>query len=117
MSKETLLLLGAIISSPFIGILIKSFFEKGKTGAETHNLNISGEISIGDAWAKYAEKIGEDFKNLNARFDALNAKFEVLKKEKELLAVETELKDKKIKQLEARILVLEQEIETYKHNL
>ena len=56
MDKTTLLIMSAMLTSPLIAVLIQSFFNKKRTGAEVQNLNVSGEISIGDAWKIYAEK-------------------------------------------------------------
>lgn len=113
MSKETILLLTAVISTPFMGVLIASWFNKNKTSAETHNLNISGEINIGKAWQGYAAKMEGDFKELSLKFDELSRKFDVIKLEKDVLAIETKEKDARIKHLEERIVILEAEVRKY----
>lgn len=136
MTKETILLLSAILSSPLIGMWIKSMFERTKIGAETHNLNISGEISIGDAWKKYAEKMEERLNELNVRFEILEENFALLKLDRDRLIAENRVKEalnkklslenaslvkenadykKRIGDLELRVVELEKSLEAYKH--
>lgn len=47
--NNNLVIIGAIVASPFLGALVNNYFSKRKTGAETHNLNITGEISVNEA--------------------------------------------------------------------
>lgn len=114
MTKEIIIIIGAMFASPFIGIWIKGLFDKNKTSAETNNIQITGEVSIADAWQKYAHNIQSDFEKLRHEFAQLSAKFEEIRYEKEALATLTKQKDTKIKELEERIVLLEAEIEKYK---
>lgn len=119
MDKNTILLIGALFASPFIGDFVKGFFNKRKNGAEIQNLNISGEISIGDAWKDYAknqEQINksliEEIKDLRANIFSLNKEFIVMNQQKD---AEIVIKDKKIQDLENRIDTLEKEVEIHKN--
>ena len=112
MDKHTLLILTGMLTSPFIAVWVQGFFNKKKTGAEVQNLNISGEISIGDAWKRYAEKQEENTKNLRDDFKELRNEFEKMKREKD---AEIHAKDKKIQELEHRIETLEAEIEMHRN--
>ncbi len=135
MSNQTIILITAIFASPFIGVLISSFFTRRKTGAEANNLHISGEINIGEAWQKYGLQMQNDLKALSERFETLSKEFEKIKVEKERIAEENFEKDiinKKIyaqnqelvqqgKQyldrigiLESKVVDLEREVEKYK---
>lgn len=135
MNKENLILIGAVLASPFLGILVTSFFNKRKNGAETHNLNISGEISIGDAWRKYGEKQEEDAKaqkienaemrkqmaELHSQFLVVSEELKELKLHREklyeqasILAKENKDYKNRVDTLEAEVKVLKAEVEKYK---
>lgn len=115
MNKESLMLIiTSIIASPFVAALIKSFVDKNKTSAEAQNIQITGEINIGDAWKKYAKKIEDDYKDLCLKFGELDRKFDLLKEEKEELAEATREKDRKIVELTERVGALELEVHKYK---
>lgn len=123
MSKETLLLLSAITASPFIGVWIKGIFDKKKTDAETHNVNVSGELNIGKYGMDMANQWRSDFDKLSLRFENLERKFDSLKKDKEKLEEENIEKDiqnraykKRIGELEVRVSDLEKLVEHYKNN-
>ena len=118
MDKNTLLIMSAMLTSPFIAVWVQGIFNKRRTGAEIQNLNISGEISIGDAWKVYAQKQEDNTKDLRADFKELQIKFLTLSKEFETMKREKDAKiyakDKKIEQLEHRIEILEEEIALHK---
>lgn len=104
MDKNTLLIISAVMASPFIGVWIKSMFDKKKMGAETHNLNISGEISIGDAWQKYAKKQEDDATSLRKEVADLKQMFTVLTQKFDTMQME---KNKEIEGLQDRVKKLE----------
>lgn len=119
MDKHTLLIVIGMLGSSVIGIFIQAFFNLKKNGAETQNLTITGEISIGTAWQQYAKqqeedtkKLRADFKELQANFLKLGSDFETMKKEKD---AEIHAKDKKIKELSDRIDILESEVEMHRN--
>lgn len=82
MNKET----AVTIVSLFIGSTaltkgIEWFWNRKKTGAETHNLNITGDISIGTAWQEYARQMETNFKTLETKFVTLQTNFDTIKAE------------------------------------
>lgn len=135
MNKETFVIIGAVLASPFLGILATSFFNKRKTGAETHNLNISGEISIGDAWRKYGEKqeadalaqklenteIRKQMSELHAEFLVVTEELKELRKHREamyaqakVLADENKSYKERVETLEEEVKLLRAEVEKYR---
>lgn len=70
MNKDTITIIIAVISTPFLGVLISSLFGRKKTDAETHNINIGGEISIGKEWENYGLQQKQDRKELREEFIA-----------------------------------------------
>lgn len=119
MSTETLVILMSVLSTPFLGILVAKFFERNKTDAETHNINIGGEISLSDGWQKYAVQQKEDKEELrkefNLRIDDLQKQHssEIVKLKDEFTKV-TNAKDERIKVLENKVSELEKEVSKYK---
>lgn len=135
MTSENIILISAIFASPFIGILITSFFNKNKTGAETHQINLSGEISIGDAWMKYAKQQEENAKtqkqeNKDIRTEMADLKTKLLEvteslrvmqihkeemyKQNVVLAQENKTYQHRVETLEGQVLELQKEVEKYK---
>ncbi len=80
-NNSTLVILGAVLASPFLGVLVSNVFSRKKIDADARTTNIGGEISIGDAWMKYATKMHEDFEGLEKKFNELNVKFDTMKDE------------------------------------
>lgn len=119
MTKETILLLISILSTPFLGALVSNYFSRKKTSAEAHNLNITGEINIGDSWQKYAMQQQRDKEELRKEFaDRINALKEDHKMEIDLIKMEfsriTLAKDDRINILEGKVKELENEVGKYK---
>lgn len=114
MSKEEIItILATTLGSGTMVAVISYFQNRRKTGAETHNLNISGEINIGEAWQKYAMQMAEDMRKMQTEMAQLRVDFEKIKSEKEDLADATVKKDKIIKDLQERVAVLEKQLEIY----
>lgn len=115
MTKETIVILLSVLSAPFLGALISSYFGRRKTSAETHNLNVTGEISLGDSWQKYAIQQQKDKEELRKEFtDRINElkqdhNDEIAKLKAEFTKI-TDAKDAKIQILEDRIQELEDEV-------
>ena len=109
MNTQTLLIIiGAVLASPFLGILATNVFSKRKIGAETHNLNITGELSLSEGWQKYASQQQKDKEELRTEF---SKKIEDLKYEhkkeisemKEEFALITSAKNERISTLETKV--------------
>lgn len=122
MKNETILIISAVLGAPFLGILVTSIFNKKRLGAETHNINIGGEISLSDGWHKYAmqqQKDKEFIENRLASFEAkiteLQNKYDAIKIEKDTIAEASLRKDEKIKELELRVEELEKIIKDNGH--
>jgi len=119
MSKEALIILMSILSTPFLGALVSKYFERNKTKAETHNINIGGEISLGEGWQKYAIQQRQDKEELRKEF---NVRMDEMRKEhadqvtllKSELARVIEAKDERIRTLEGKVHELEKEVAKYK---
>lgn len=97
MNNQTLILIGTIIASPFLGAFINNLFSKSKVQAETHKINITGEISIGEAWEKYAVRMRVDMEELQVKIAKLSKEFDIMRIEK----------DKEIELLQGRVKKLE----------
>lgn len=114
------------------------WFGRRKTGAETQNLVVSGELMIGDAWAKYAkqqkedkdelrkefqEKIGNlqaSFNDLGIKFlelqrehNELSVKYQSLTEENNILKKERESREKRITDLEYEVSKLRDQLTKY----
>lgn len=114
MNKDNwITILSLTLGSGVVTALIQWFQNRRKSGVETHNLSISGEISIGDAWRKYAEQAQKDMNLLRADFEQLQRNFNALKSEKEELATATAKKDRIIIDLQNRVVALEKELSIY----
>lgn len=114
MNSQTLTIVIALLTSQVMVVIAQSILSKSKNGAEVANIKITGEVSVGEAWKKYANQIQGDFNTLRLEFEELSKQFKSLRQEKEELAIQTLDKDKKIIALEERIVVLEKEVEKYK---
>ena len=119
MSKETILILISILSTPLLGALVSNYFARRKTSAETQNLNITGEINIGESWQKYAFQQQKDKEELRKEFtDKINELKADHKTEIELMRVEfskiTLAKDQRIEILEEKVKNLQTEVAKYK---
>lgn len=132
MDKQTILfLLGGGIVTPLITLLITWLVNKNKTKAETQNINITGEVGVGDFGLRYATKIEADNDKLRVHLDKVIEEFESrlkrmeialeeekeenakLKEEKIILIQEKKDLNIKIDNLEARIDILEKELKKY----
>ena len=119
MSNETMIILISILSTPLLGALVSNYFARRKTSAETQNLNITGEINIGESWQKYAFQQQKDKEELRKEFtDKINELKADHKIEIELMRVEfskiTLAKDERIQILEDKVKNLQTEVAKYK---
>lgn len=114
MSKDNLIFIASVLTAPILSVIVTGLLNRKKTGAETHNINIGGEISISESWQKYALQQQKDKDELRKEF---KAQIDELKadhaKEIELLKAIANEKDNRIKMLEGRVQELE--IEAAKH--
>lgn len=120
MTKDNIIIVTSFLASPFVAIWVKSYFDKGRTASETHNLNISGEISIGESWQKYALQQQRDKEELRKEFtERMNIQdashLEQMKKLEEKFNVIIKSKDDRIYELEKRVEELQLEINKYKN--
>lgn len=116
MDKNTILILVSVLSAPFLGQLIVKMFDRKKSGAETHNINITGEISISEQWQKYALQQQKDKEELRTEFADKLKRLESLIEEKEMQhASVIAIKDRQILSLQERVGVLEKELSEYRN--
>ncbi len=78
MNKETwIAIISLTLGSTVITKGVELFLNRNKTRAETHTINIGGEISIGTAWKEYADQAKKDLESLRVdfqkKFDDLGA--------------------------------------------
>lgn len=120
MNKDTIVILISVLSTPVLGALVAQYFGRKKTKEEVKNLNITGEINLGDSWQKYALQQQKDKEELRKEF---TEKIESLRndhnKEIEIMRAEfneiTDAKNIRIKILEDRVQELETEVNKYKN--
>lgn len=97
----------AILSSSVMVAVVQYYSRKRESDANAKATNVTAEISVGEAWRKYAEKQEEIVKNLIAKHDELDKKYnqEIALKDQiiEGLKKEIALKDRTILSLEQRL--------------
>lgn len=119
MNQDTAILLVSILSTPLLGAMVSNYFARKKTLAETRNLNVTGEITIGESWQKYALQQQQDKAELRKEFtDKINELKQDHLDEMALLKLEfsriTKAKDERIKILEDKVDELQLEVSKYK---
>ena len=119
MDKNNLIIIASVASAPFLGNLVIKLFDRKKQGAEVHSINITGEISIGEQWQKYALQQQKDKEELQREFTRqIDAIKEQHTKEINILQQKFTLKivdkDEEISNLNKRIDDLQEELLTYK---
>lgn len=124
MNKETILIITSatvsVLASPFVVTWIQGMMDKNKKTAEVHNLNISGEISIGESWQKYAMQQQRDKEELRKEFIERITRQDIvhtsqIKDLEEKFNLIIKSKDSRIFELEKRVEELQLEINKYKN--
>jgi len=97
----------AVLSSSVMVAIVQYYSKKKEVDANAKATNVTAEISVGEAWRKYAEKQEEIVRNLLQKHDTLDKKYnqEIAMKDViiEGLKREIALKDKMILNLEEKL--------------
>lgn len=128
-----------------LGVAIANgYFNRKKSSAETHNLNITGGIDVGDFGMKAAaqmearlnkvesdkailddkfdrlresfNKVGSDYMSLQREFTVMKEEFEKVKIEKQTLAEKNVILLDRVGVLENQVVKLTAQVESYKSN-
>lgn len=118
--QNNILLITAILASPLLAAVVSNFFAKKKTNAESHLLNITGEVSLSDGWQKYAKKLEEIIEAQDKKITSMDVRIKSIEdsaiERQETHRKEIAEKNKRIATLESRVDDLEKELAIHKEN-
>lgn len=92
------ILIGAIFTAPFLGVLVDKIFSRRANQANINNVNVVGEKTALEMYREYTKDIKTDFDKLKQDFKELSDKFDVL-------SAENRLKDQTILNLQNELAV------------
>lgn len=119
MNTELFKIIAPIIGAALTGGGIVAYFQyrssRPENVAKAKQINITAEVTIGEQWKIYAEKIEQNMVEMEARYEKkindLTALVEQKDKEQKAVVLE---KDKEITKLRKRVGDLEVELDKYK---
>jgi len=109
--ENTAIIIASIVSAPFLAQLVMKIFDRHKTGAEVHNLNVTGEISVIGTYKTLITDLKSEMEEMKAEMKAMKVQFALIveSKDSEILMIK-----EKNRALEERVDVLETELAKYK---